>query len=255
MDALALLRTHRYAESISVCQKILVAKPNDIAAVDIMADSLRAIGRYADALPLFERVGAEEKACKVTPGHPGRQMPISCAYWCLGNHAQAVSLMHGLVKGILDGSIQYGDAAGGMSQGLLLYYMGVTARKPEETSYALDYMRNRLKRSLVQPWPCPVAQYYLGDISFEKVMEAVNRKRALPLDPTKVGLGRRRDLIVALFHDGIKNRAQGDEERCLVRMRECHALEDPLIEEEWYLARYEVETATRSSVTERMNEY
>ena len=58
-----------------------------------------------------------------------------------------------------------------------------------------------------------------------------------------VKLMSRRKLCVALFHDGTRNRAQGAEDRCLARMRECYALEDPLIEPEWYLARHEVEQA------------
>lgn len=52
-----------------------------------------------------------------------------------------------------------------------------------------------------------------------------------------------RRLCVALFHDGVRSRAVGDEGHCLARMRECYGLEDPLIEQEWYLARYEVQKA------------
>ncbi len=72
-------------------------------------------------------------------------------------------------------------------------------------------------------------------------MEAVNRQPVSPLlDKAKAELGRRRRLTVALFHDGVRSRAQGGEERCLARMRECYALENPLLEQEWYLAQYEV---------------
>jgi hypothetical protein len=42
----------------------------------------------------------------------------------LGKPSKAIALMRDLVDGILDGSIQLGDAAGGMTQGLLLFYMG-----------------------------------------------------------------------------------------------------------------------------------
>src|SRR5262249_28494371 len=37
-----------------------------------------------------------------------------------------------------------------------------------------------------------------------------------------------------------KSRARGDETHCLARMRE---LENPVVEQEWYLARYEVDRA------------
>jgi hypothetical protein len=194
---------------------------------------------------LYERVGAQEKKDTIAPGRPGRDMDISCLQWCLGNHTQSIQMMHGLAAGILDGSVKYGDAAGGMAQGLLLYYMGIAANRPEQVSFALDYMRNRVRRSFGQIWPCPVAQYYLGEVSFESLMEAVNRPAPLPgmANAAKVALGRRRRLAVALFHEGVRNRAQGDERGCLARMQECYGLEDPLLEQEWYLARYEVQKA------------
>jgi hypothetical protein len=137
-------------------------------------------------------------------------------------------MMYGLAAGILDGSIQYAsDAAGGMSQGLLLYYMAVSDNKPEQMSFALDYMRNRLKRRMIQTWPCAVASHYLGHIPFAKVMEDVNERVVTmpPIDPATLELGRRIRLCDALFHDGVKSRARGDEAHRLARMRECAALE------------------------------
>ena len=50
----------------------------------------------------------------------------------------------------------------------------------------------------------------------------------------------RRQLCVALFHDGVRSRANGAEHHCQARMRQCYELENPLIEAEWYLARFEV---------------
>lgn len=59
-------------------------------------------------------------------------------------HLQSVA-NGGSVAGILDQTIEYADAAGGMTQGLLLYYMVVTAKVPKEALYALDYLRNRVQ--------------------------------------------------------------------------------------------------------------
>jgi hypothetical protein len=167
-------------------------------------------------------------------GSAAWQIDIASLHWLLDDRSEAIRLMHGLAAGILDGSIRYGDAAGGISQGLLLYYMAVTENISREVSFALDYLRNRVKRALGQVWPCPIAQYHLGDIAFETVMEAVNRqpKLAGPPDPAKLELGRRRRLALALFHDGVRSRAQDDEGRCLARMQECCELENPLIEQE-----------------------
>jgi hypothetical protein len=132
-----------------------------------------------------------------------------------------------------------------MSQGFLLYYMAASENNPAEMSYALKYLRNRLKQQTYREfWPSPLASYYLGDVPFPEVLKAVNhRVSTTPLPPATLELGRRKRLCVALFHDGVKSRAQGDEAHCLARMRECYALENPVIVQEWYLARYEVEKA------------
>jgi hypothetical protein len=173
-------------------------------------------------------------------------MDISCLYWFMGDHTKAIALMRGLVDGILDGSIQYStDIAGGMTQGLLLSYMGATANRPDQMKFALDYVRNRARKYFPDSWPNPVARYCLGEISFGALLAAATGQQELPqaIDVARVKLLSRRRLCVALFHDGVKSRIHGDEESCLTRMRECYALENPLIEHEWYLARYEVERA------------
>jgi len=208
-----------------------------------MADALLALERYKEALPLYERVDADEKGRpNITPGHPGRQMDISCLYWLLGDRQKAIAVMRDLVDGILNGSIQYStDIAGGMTQGLLLSYMGATAQRLDQMAFALDYLRKRTRKYLPDSWPNPVARHYLGEISFGDLLAAATGQQELPqaVDVARAKLLSRRRLCVALFHDGVKSRIHGDEAGCLVRMRECHALENPLIEHEWYLARYE----------------
>ena len=247
MNAMDLLQSHRYVEAIAACGQILSIKSGDIAATSIMAKALRALERYEEALPLFERIDAQEKGrSNIIPGHPGRQMDISCLYWFMGDHAKAIALMRGMVDRILDGSIQYStDIAGGMTQGLLLSYMGVTAHRPDQMAFALDYMRKRTRKCFPGSWPNPVVRYYLGEISFGDLLATATGQKGLAqaVEVARVKLLSRRQLCVVLFHDGIKSRINGDEAGCLARMRECHALENPLIEHEWYLARYEVEQA------------
>jgi tetratricopeptide (TPR) repeat protein len=246
-----LIRSHEYAEAIHYLQRHLAANPGDMAAVSGMARALRAAGEYDEALSFFERLATHRRQDKVanimTPGSAPWDIEIACLRWLGGDHLKATELMHGLAAGILDGSIQYAsDAAGGMSQGLLLYYMAVSDKNSGEMSFALDYLRNQVKRNSGRNWPGAVASYYLGDITFAKVMEDVedadDQVRLAPfVDREVLELGRRKRLCVALFHDGVRSRAQGDEAHCLMRMRECYRLENPLNEEEWYLARYEVQ--------------
>jgi hypothetical protein len=160
-----------------------------------------------------------------------------------------MKFMRGLAEGILGGSIGYGDMAGGVQQGLLLHYMGVTARDPEAVAFALSYLRKLAKKSRIRLWPGPVARYILGEIGFDDVfyvaaehVVTVHSPDPSP-DPSLEGLMERRETCVALFHDGVRYRAEGQEKLCLDRMRECAKINARFIEPECYLARYEVERA------------
>ena len=243
------MRTGRYAEAVAACKQVLSANPNDFKTVSTMASALLALQRYQEALPLFERLDTYWKGIEIAPGSPGHQTDISCIHWFLGDRQKAIELMRGLVDGILDGSIQYGDMAGGMKQGLLLYYMAIAERQPDQAACALDYMANRIERLLpVTPldyWPVPVARYYLGDLAFDAMLVFATGQGELPqaIAAAQGKLMSRRNLCVALFHDGVKSRAQGAEDECFIRMRQCLALEDLLIEPEWHLARHEVAKA------------
>jgi hypothetical protein len=248
------MRSHRYTDAVADLRRDLANNPEDMVAVEGMAKALRTAGEYREAISYFERLAAhrkgDETANLMAPGSAGWQIDIACLHWLSGGGAKAIHLTHALAAGILDGSIKYGDPAGGMSQGLLLYYMAITANVPDEVSFTVGYLKNRVNRSFGQIWPRPVALHYLGDISFEAVMEAVNRQPTTSAiaDPAKMDLGKRRRLVAALFHDGVRSRARGDEGQCLARMRECYELENPLIEQEWYLARYEVQKADNRAV-------
>lgn len=258
MTVQELMWSHRYTEAVTDLRQHLAKNPEDRLAIEWMAQALRALGEYGESLLHFERLSGfrrdDNVANILAPGTAAWQIEIACLHWLLGDHAKAISLMHGLTAGILDGTIKYGDEAGGMSQGLLLYYMAVTANVSDEASFALDFLGDRVERitrimgALNDGWRCRIARQYLGEISFEAVMDAIEHPRhRIVADPATIELAKRRRLVVALFHNGIRSRALGDEKHCLARMRECYGLENPLIENEWYLARYEVEKADRQT--------
>jgi tetratricopeptide (TPR) repeat protein len=162
MNAPEMLQAHRYADAIALSQKRVAANPDDWEAVDTLASALRATGAYEEAVPLLERISAHEQ--QRTRGNPGRKLDIACLYWCMCDYRKAISLMHALVAGVLDRSINYGDLAGGVQQGLLLYYMGTTAPDPEAATFAVEYLRNRAKNTIkIKSWPGPP-----GPILFER---------------------------------------------------------------------------------------
>lgn len=245
---------HEYDKVIEDARRQLTLNPEDRAAIGWMSDALRAKGDYREALRCFERLSALHKEDNVArvlaPGSEPYRIEIACLHWLLGDLSTAISQMHGLAAGILDSSIKYGDAAGGMKQGLLLYYMGITAKNADEASYALDYLKKRiwrLRKLLASPasriWPTPIAQYLIGDIAFESVLEEVERKPklAVPDAAERIAKGRRFNLAETMFYDGVKSRAEGDESRCLSRMRESYLPESQ--SNESFFARNEIKQA------------
>ena len=243
MDAFEFFENQRYAEAISEYRKLLERNPNDWAAVDGLSTSLMIAGAYAEALPLLGRLDEYERA--ELPGHPGSKCKIACSYWCLDQWPAAMKLMRGLAEGILDRSIKYGDLAGGVQQGLLLHYMGVTAKDRKAVEFALSYLRKLAKKSRISMWPEPLARYILEEIGFDDMWRVATDEtgRTQPSNPAWKGLMMRRETCVALFHDGIRHRAEGREKLCMERMRECTKIDARFIEPECHLARYEVERA------------
>jgi tetratricopeptide (TPR) repeat protein len=243
MDAYDLMIGQRYAEAIREYRKLLERNPDDWAAVDGLSTALMAAGAYVEALPLLNRLDEHERAS--LPGHPGSKRSIACSYWCLDQWPAAMKLMRGLVEGILDGSIEFGDLAGGVQQGLLLHYMGVTAKDKEAVAFSASYLQRLSKKSSIDYWPGPLARYMLGEISFEEVLAALAKRLKVsdPLEAALTDILARRWVCVALFHDGLRHRVAGQEELCMGRMRECVGFTNSYLEPEWYLARYEVERA------------
>jgi hypothetical protein len=250
-----LMQSHKYDEVIAESRQRLTVNPEDQAAIGWMASALQAKGAYQEAIEWLERsdsLKSQDKQFNIAvPGYPGSRVRIACLHWLLGERESAISGMHGLTAGILDRKIKYAhDVAGGMTQGLLLYYMAVTAKVPQQASFALDYLRNRVenlrkrvKERLSESWPCPVAQYLLGDVGFKSVLEEVERKPnlAVPDAAARIEIGRRNWLMLSLFYDGVKSRVAGDETHCLIRMRQAYLLENRSVE--WFLTRYEIEQA------------
>jgi tetratricopeptide (TPR) repeat protein len=245
MDAYELRMNQRYAESIREYRKLLKRNPDNWAAVDGLSSALMATGAYAEALPLLHRLDKFER--EDLPGHPGSKCDLACSYWCLDQWPTAMKLMRGLVEGILDRSIEFGDLAGGVQQGLLLHYMGVTAKDREAVAFALSYLRKLATKDSIEYWPGPLARYMLGEINLKEMLRAAVENSndivlAVPIEDED-DLLERRDTCVALFHDGVRHRAAGQEKLCMDRMRECTEIDARFIEPECYLARYEVERA------------
>jgi hypothetical protein len=167
---------------------------------------------------------------------------MGTALWLLGKKEDAMSVWHQAAAGILDGSIGYGDLAGGGSQGLLLWFAAISLKNSSEQDYALKYLRTRVKRKAYAiNWPRPVIQMVLGQISFSDVLKIGVGSESLEvsLKNTKEDLLKRRQVCQALFYGACQAREAANEVECMNLMQVCSELENPIIESEWYLARGE----------------
>lgn len=240
----------RFIDVITVCDTYASAHPENAGLVaSVIGKAQQALENHEAALAAYQRAHdytmADEAANRAAPGRPGHIKELSILHWCSGNTAEAVTLMQSLTDGILRRKINYGDAAGGVSQGLLLHYMGVALGESEIIADAVKYLRNRAKRSSIRSFPGHVARYLIDEIPLTEVMNEVERaQNTQSRDPAWEGLLGHRFLTVALFHDGVRKRAKGDHAGWAARMSEVIAIPNPLIEQEWYLARHEVQKAS-----------
>jgi hypothetical protein len=179
---------------------------------------------------------------------------VGTVLWLLGRREEAIATYKAAVDGILTGTIHYADLAGGVSQGLLLWYAGVTSADEKATQHALKYLRNRAKRRAISSWPGPLALFVLGRKTQEEALLATSGFTQVDaaIHRAKTDLLRRRELVQALFYFAVRHRSEGDEEQCRAGMIQCAGLENPIIEQEWYLARAEAEQASRQETGRRL---
>jgi len=239
-----LVRSHRYAEGAAECERQLEVSPDDGYLLAWHAQAMLCLGRLPEALEEHRRLDRLEKAR--LEGSDGETLTIGAILWLLGRTSEAIQTFRAAADGIEDYTIKFGDNAGGVSPGLLLWYTAVTARDAEARDHAIARLRNRARTERrMKYWPGSLALFVLGAASQDDVLAQAcgtsNLKRAAR--EAAKDLLKRRGLTRALFYFGTYARAQGSEEECLRHMRAAADLENPIIEPEWYLARGEVEKA------------
>lgn len=244
MTPLDLLESHRYAEAAAAYADY--AKKGDPVrgAPAGYAKACLCLGEFEQAKTSFRLADEMEQDTRRKDPHP-YALWTGTAEWLLGRRQEAMRHFTQSVDGVLDGSIGYGDLAGGVSQGLLLWYAGVTAQDMAASEHALKYLRRLAGKPCIQYWPGPLALFALGESSEEEVLKeacGVDQLDAAEEEADK-NLLKRRHLVNSLFYFGVRQRVNGCEEQCRQWMRRCFALENPIVECEWYLARGEVAAA------------
>lgn len=164
-------------------------------------------------------------------------LPTACdgvrsgvAQWMAGRHQEAIATWFAGVEARLAGTVQYGDAAGGVTVGNLLFFGGVSLGLSDAITSATQLLRKRLRTKQSAAWPGPTSRYLLGMISESEMLAAVS---AVPIL-------RERHLCQARFYCGVRALADGDRAKYLESMREASKWgRVAKLEEEYYLALHE----------------
>jgi len=247
MKAMDLLKNHDYLEAIEAFRQEVRDQPNKnyYAA---MGQAFLALRQFDDAFKSFKR-DDEIESSRLKGNFPSL-IKTGTALWLLGKRREAILEWHHAAEGILDGSIRYGDSSGGGTQGLLLWYGAVTMKDITERDYALEYLHKLAKKRVSAIcWPRPIVLMVLGEKSFEEVLEIGNGSVILSecVEKANTDLLKRRRLCQTLFYAACQKRQAGDEAGCVIKMRLCSNLENPIVESEWYLARGESARQTPSA--------
>lgn len=239
-DPWDLLFAHRYEDALALAETVKVDDDHPSPIILARAAALLCLGRFRDALAVYE-AGSElrrQEQFKVPPF----LNELGTALWLLDNKVVAKEIWRASVDGIRYNTIHYADAAGGVEQGLLLWYGGVSTCDPNATEHALAYLEWLSKKKLrVSNWPGSLALFALGKKSFDDVLrelECKNLQAAIQRSTTDVKL--KRDLIQALLCLGTQLRSDGDGRGSRNAFQRCAKLENPIIELAWYLAAAEV---------------
>ena len=242
MDPYRLIRRGKYEKALKIYKCLLAKHPHDECLLAGYPFACLCNGLYEEALEGFRYSNALAKKKPVGEKQP-YLMHIGVAQWLLGQREEAIQTFRAGVDGILDGTIEFADLAGGARQGLLLWFAGVCAPDASARSHAVEFMQGLAGKSKIQYWPGPLAEYAIDAISKEIMLRKVFGTRFLWWISVKAMIDEcvAFDLATVKFYIAIKCKDEGDEEGCRFWLRECYNFRrfNPMLE--WYLAKTELE--------------
>jgi len=259
-DPWDLIRSHQYEKAVAAydaqlatlgkvrLQSATVQSWNAIVANRAIA--LLCAGRLREALEGFST--ANDIARQSLDKSAAYLECMGTVLWLMGHRGVAKELYRSAVDAIRYGTTAFAkDIAGGVGQGLLLWYAGVTTKDRSATEYALGYLTRLAKKSRIKYWPGPLARFVIERRAQSLLPDAQPFKELLRdsfktdnlqeiIEQAKSDILKRRELIQALFVLGTKRRKKGDKDGCRRAFQQCAQLENPHVDQEWYLAAAEV---------------
>ena len=175
-DPWHLISAHQYEKALAAYDAILAAGENYPAIVANRAIALLCLGHIC--LKRLEGFATANDIARQDRGAPKSAPYLSAmgtVLWLIGDRSVAKELYRSAADGIRYRTIGYADASGGVGEGLLLWYAGITTKDRNTTEHALDYLTRLAKKSRIKSWPGPLAQFVLERQSFNEVLRTPSK--------------------------------------------------------------------------------
>lgn len=223
MDPWQLVMQGQYDAAVRAYSEILREKPSSFAFYNRGTVYLN-LGELSRAKADFEAA----QQCSETRGDAYLQ-EVGVVEWLAGRHTEAAQIWRDLAQALDRREITYTDAAGGVENGLLLYFAAVRMGDRELLRESQSCLRKRTRTKACASWPGPLALFLLDRMDREQVFDRITSTPVL----------RERQQCQAELYSGVRSLARGETEEYARAMQRSAGLSQALLEKELYLARYE----------------
>jgi hypothetical protein len=198
--------------------------------------------QYQDAVDTFRLSLRMAMAVEKSRGVDNSRF-LAGALWLAESRDEGANLWRDRVKGISSGSRPYADISGGIADGLLLWFAGVSLQRSELVSDAMAFLKKAAKRAAARSMPGPLASYVLGERPIGNIITESFGTLDIPALKARAAtdLLYRRKLSQALHCWATGERRNGNEAACMTLMEHIASMANPFIQIEWFIARGEVE--------------
>ena len=233
MNNWALVTSGKYAEAVVAFTEEIRASPAT-GAFNNRGKAYLHLGEYAAALADFQ--AAEAFSESVTHDKSDGDMR-GVALWMAGRWQAALETWIAGVQLRLNGEVLYGDMAGGLTIGNLLYFGGIRLHDKRAIKLATKHFRKRFRTKQSRAWPGPISRYLLGMISEADLLSVV----------TPAPILHERYMCQARFYLGVHALSQGENAQFATAIRAAVEFgEVSKLEEEYYMALHELQSIDSS---------
>jgi len=242
-DAWNLIKSGRYDEAaqqlarhINAGMGVALGHFNNKAVAELAA------GRLLDAERTLKQGQAFAERDERSRGS-NLLLRLSEVQWLNGRAEEAVSSLMSGIRHLKDGSVRFTDAAGGGTEGLMLYYYGVRLGRSSLIENAYEWLARVRERNRLRVWPGPLVRWFFGELDDSAVLVdgCGAGSMEVALSTARIDTLARRQLIEFCFHRAVRAMRAGEWPLSRELFGTAVSLENPLVDIEWYLARREAD--------------